>query len=115
MLLVLHLVGAKDGPMELLDPWPEVGRNPCCVGPARRVEVEQGDVVLQGEGVGGAVVAEELGAGTEGVEQQHVVLELPGVTELWSILTVAQPVPLQPSVSTTDVKQLALLHLMSHT
>ena len=101
--------------MELLHPRPEVGRYPRCVGPARSVEVEEGDVVLQGEGVGGAVVAEELGASTEGVEQQHVVLELPGVTELWSILTVAQPVPLQPSVGTTDVKHLALLHLMSHT
>ena len=116
MLLVLHLVGAKDGPMELLDPWPEVGRNPCCVGPARRVEVEQGDVVLQGEGVGGAVVAEELGAGTEGVEQQHIVLELPGVTEMyWFVLTVAKPATLRPSVYATDFTHLVLLQPMSHT
>ena len=110
---VQYTVDTVDGPMELLDPRPEVSCDPRCVGPARRVEVEEGDVVLQGEGVGGAVVAEELGAGTEGVEQQHVVLEFPGVTEMyWFVPTVAQPAALRPSVYATDVTHLVLLQLM---
>ena len=55
--------------MELLLPRPQVGGDPGSIDPAGSVEVGQGDVVLQGEGVAGSVVAKELGASTERVQQ----------------------------------------------
>ena len=60
--------------MELLDTRAKVGHKARGVGVGSRVSV--GGAVFQSDRVGGSVVSNKLGATTEGIQQQHVVLEL---------------------------------------
>ena len=67
-----HLVRPKNSTMKLLYSWSKVG------GDAGRVdvggEVGLARILVQCQGVRGAVVAKELGASTEREEEQSIVL-----------------------------------------
>ena len=59
--------------MELLHSRPQGGGDPRSVDIGGEVGLPR--ILIQGEGVRGTVVAKELRASTEGVEEEHVVLQ----------------------------------------